>query len=101
MNQKILKIGFYVITNIVLLFAISLLIEYRFLDTDQVRKVGLDYPESSTIYWLIVISISLSLISILISLRDWVVTKKLPFYIGMMILGTVLMTGILILFLRI
>ena len=97
MKKKFIKLGFYVLTFILLILSISLVVEYRFLCDGDIREFKIE-KSSENIVWLLIISGLFGLSTILLILKDWIKRKRLPFYIGIIAFVIILLIFLTALF---
>ena len=98
MKLKLLKIGFHILTFFILIIASTLLFEYKVLANDFAGIKEKDINESFVpIFWSLIAAGVFVITTLVIILRDWINTKRLPFYIGMIALVILILSGITVL----
>ena len=98
MNVKLIKLGFYVLTIFLFFFSSTLLVEYRYMtDDNSIREVELN-ESFMHIFWLLIVSGIFGISTLVMIFKDWMRRKRLPFYIGTLAFGLIILMGITILF---
>ena len=95
MNIKLVKLGFYVLSYLLLFVGIAILIDYRLSAGSDFNFFELT-DTYLALFILVIVSYIFGLITLFLIIKDWIKRKRLPFYIGMIALSVFIIMGLTI-----